>query len=229
MSYARLRQMVPGFLRRQVFYFESEIEARCGRFAAGLPERSLLLDAGAGESQYRALFPHCRYVGVDLAVGDASWNYSKLDALANLLALPFREGAFAAVLSIVTLEHVVEPGKALAEMGRVSAPGAKLFLVAPLEWEVHQHPHDYFRFTRYALERLLRESGWRVTKMEAGGGFFRLLSRRLMNALQFFPTPVMLVLAVVVTPLALVTGWLDFLDRKRDYTLGYFVEAERER
>ncbi len=229
MSYSRLRRLVPAFLRRQVFYFESEIEARCAAYAANLPQGTLLLDAGAGESQYRHLFPQCRYTGVDLAVGDANWNYSKLDALANLLALPFRSGSFAAVLSIVTLEHVSDPLLALQEMGRVSAKGARLFLVVPMEWEVHQHPHDYFRFTRYAVEHLLRQSGWKITRIDAGGGFFRLLSRRMMNALQFFPGPLMALLALFVVPMALLVGALDFLDTKRDYTLGYFVEAVRER
>lgn len=228
MSYSRLRTLVPAFLRRQVFYFESEIESRCTAYAASLPQGALLLDAGAGESQYRHLFPQCRYTAVDLAVGDASWNYSKLDALANLLALPFREDTFGAVLSIVTLEHVSDPLQALREMGRVSAKGARLFLVVPMEWEVHQHPHDYFRFTRYAVEHLLRESGWRIARIDAGGGFFRLLSRRMMNALQFFPGPVMALLAFFTVPAALLVGALDFLDQKRDYTLGYFVEAVRE-
>ncbi len=229
MSYGGLRRLVPGFLRRQVFHFEAMIEMRCAAFATALPAGTLLLDAGAGESQYGHLFPHCRYMAVDLAVGDATWNYSKLDALGNLLALPFRDASFAAVLSIVTLEHVSDPLLALREMARVCAPGARLFLVVPMEWEVHQHPHDYFRFTRYAVEHLLRESGWKISRMEAGGGFFRLLSRRMMNALQFFPAPLMALLAVFVVPLALLVGGLDFLDAKRDYTLGYFVEAERAR
>lgn len=227
MSYSQLRTLVPPFLRRQVFYFEAEIERRCAAYAASLPKGTLLLDAGAGESQYRHLFPQCRYTAVDLAIGDQSWNYSKLDALANLLSLPFRNASFAAVLSIVTLEHVSDPLQALREMGRVSATGSRLFLVVPMEWEVHQHPHDYFRFTRYAVEHLLRESGWKITRIDPGGGFFRLLSRRLMNALQFFPTPLMALLAVFVAPTALLVGALDFLDKKRDYTLGYFVEAER--
>jgi hypothetical protein len=48
-----------------------------------------------------------------------------------------------------------------------------------------------------------------------------------MNGLQFFPAPVMVVLAVVVAPVALAVGLLDGLDGRRDYTLGYFVEAER--
>ena len=37
-------------------------------------------------------FARQRYCGVDLAVGDAAWDYSRIDALADLTALPFRDG-----------------------------------------------------------------------------------------------------------------------------------------
>ncbi len=225
MSYSRLRAMVPAFLRAQIFHFENEIEERVRAFAAQLAPATLLLDAGAGEGQYRAYFPHCRYVGVDLAVGDRAWNYSRLEARADLLQLPFRDASFKAFLSVVTLEHVIDPGLALAEMARTAEPGARLLLVVPHEWEVHQHPHDYFRFTRYGIEHLLDASAWQVQSITPGGGFFRLLSRRLMNSLQFFPGYLMPLLALGVVPLALVVAGLDFLDQKRDYTLGYFVQA----
>jgi SAM-dependent methyltransferase len=227
MSYEGLRRLAPGWLRGQVFFFEEEIARRVGEFAAGLPRGARLLDAGAGEGQYRDRFPHCRYVGVDLGIGDAGWNYEGLDAVGDLLQLPFGDGSFDACLSVVTLEHVTDPRRAVEEMARVARPGAKLLLVTPLEWEVHQAPHDYFRFTRHGLAHLLGTAGWKVKRLEAGGGFFRLLSRRLMNGLQFFPAPVMVVLAVVVAPVALAVGLLDGLDGRRDYTLGYFVEAER--
>jgi SAM-dependent methyltransferase len=228
MSYSRLRSLVPTWLYRQVFFFEAEIEQRVAEFAQSLPPRTRLLDAGAGEGRFRSAFPHCRYCGVDLGVGDQSWNYSGLEALADLLRLPFRDQSFDAFLSVVTLEHVSDPGKAIAEMSRVAKPHARLLLVVPHEWEVHQHPHDYFRFTRYAVEHLLQQNGWRILTLRAGGGFFRLLSRRLMNALQFFPAPLMLLLAMIVVPLALLTAACDSLDQKQDYTLGYFVEAVRE-
>ena len=43
--------------------------------ALTLPAGSWLLDAGAGECAYKRLFGAHRYVSVDAAVGDSSWNY----------------------------------------------------------------------------------------------------------------------------------------------------------
>ena len=68
-----------------------------------------MLDAGAGERVHARYFARQRYVAVDLAVGDADWNYGKLDAIADLTALPFPSDCFAACINIVTLEHVREP------------------------------------------------------------------------------------------------------------------------
>jgi len=86
-------------------------------FAAALPAGARVLDAGAGEGQYARYFAGRRYCGVDLAVGDASWNYGRLDALADLTALPFRQGTFQAAVHIVTIEHLREPADVVRQAG----------------------------------------------------------------------------------------------------------------
>ena len=228
MSYAGLRRLIPGWLRREILYFETLIVDGVIEFARALPEGCAVLDAGAGEGQYRKYFERQKYLGVDLGVGDVAWNYSKLDCVADLLRLPFGDGSFDAFVSVVTLEHVTEPGGAIAEMARVGRSGAMLYLVVPHEWEVHQHPHDYWRFTKFGVRRLLEANGWDVVKLVPGGGFFRLLSRRLMNGLQFLPGWLMPFAALLVVPLALVVGWMDSLDSQQDYTLGYICLAKRK-
>jgi hypothetical protein len=60
------------------------------------------------------------------------------------------------------------------------------------------------------------------------GGYFRLLSRRLLSGYKFFPAPLSwLWLALVAIP-ALLLPWLDGLDRQADYTLGYICHAHKE-
>jgi SAM-dependent methyltransferase len=168
---------------------------------------------------------------VDLAVGDSKWDYSGLDAIADLAALPFREGTFDAALNIVTLEHLAEPARALAEIGRVLARGAPLVVAAPQDWETHQMPHDYFRYTRYGLRRLLEQAGFEVVEMRAHGGYFRLLARRLLNGLQFFTGGIrwlgFLPAAIIVVPPALILPFLDGADRDRNFTLGHVCLARK--
>jgi SAM-dependent methyltransferase len=225
--YAATRSLLPRWLRRYVLHFESAIEVAVRQFAAELPAGALVLDAGAGEGSYRDYFLAQRYIGLDLGVGDAAWDYSKLDVLGDLGALPFRDGVFAATVNVVTLEHVSEPGRVLCELGRTLVPGGRLLLVAPHEWEEHQQPHDYFRYTRYGIEHLLKKAGFGELRIQPVGGFFRLLSRRLFNALQFFPGPLMLIAAIFFVPPALLVPLLDPLDRRRDFTLGYICSARK--
>ena len=119
----------------------------------------------------------------------------------------------------------------MAEIARTLAPGGALLIAAPHEWEVHQAPHDYFRYTRYGLVYLLEKSGFEVRELRAAGGYFRLLARRLLNGLQFFTGGVRWLLflpaAMLLVPPALILPLLDALDRDRNFTLGYLCTARK--
>jgi SAM-dependent methyltransferase len=231
MSYASLAYRLPRPLRRHILHFEEELADAVAALAKALPAGVRILDAGAGEGQYAHYFARQRYCGVDLAVGDAAWDYSRLDVLADLTALPFRAGAFDAAINVVTLEHLPEPGLALAEIARTLGPGGRLLLAAPHEWEVHQAPHDYFRFTRYGLRYLLEKAGLEPLEIRAVGGYFRLVARRLLNGLQFFTGGVrwlgFVPAAMVLVPPALILPFLDALDRERKFTAGYICTARK--
>jgi SAM-dependent methyltransferase len=231
MSYSSAADRLPRFLRRHILHFEAAIEDALTDFARRVRPGDRLLDAGSGEGRHARYFPQARYCGVDLAVGDPAWNYRSLDAVADLATLPFRDSAFAACINIVTLEHVREPQRVLCELSRALAPGGGLLLVVPHEWEVHQAPHDYFRYTRHGVSYLLEYAGFERIEIHPVGGYFRLLARRMLNGLQFFtggarwiaflPAALLLGLPAMALP------FLDFLDRDRNFTLGYVCTAEK--
>lgn len=233
MTYTQLLAHAPRPVRRWALRFECDITDAIERFAAGLPTGSLVLDAGCGEGQHKRFFSRQRYVGIDLGVGDKHWNYRALDALGNLNALPFPDGTFAAALNVVTLEHLRDPAAALGEIARVLKPHGQLLLVAPLEWEEHQQPYDFFRYTQFGLRMLLESAGFDAIVLVPGGGFFRLLSRRLLNGLQFFMRGAGWILflpaVLVFVPLSLVLPLLEPLDRERHFTLGYICTARKSR
>ena len=231
MRYSGLAYRLPRPLRRLILHFEVSIDDAVAALAGGLAAGARVLDAGAGEGQYAHHFAAQRYCGVDLAVGDTAWDYSRLDAVADLGALPFRAGQFRAAIHIVTLEHLRQPGAVLAEIALTLEPEGVLLLAAPHEWEVHQAPHDYFRFTRYGLEYLLEQAGFAAIDIRPAGGYFRLLARRLLNGLQFFSGGLrwlwFVPAAMLLVPPALVLPCLDFLDRQRNFTLGYICTARK--
>jgi SAM-dependent methyltransferase len=214
-------------LWRYIMHFEAAVEDAVRGFAGGLTDGSRVLDAGAGEGQYAHYFKRQRYVGVDLGVGDAAWDYGRLQALADLTALPFHDQSFDACIGIVTLEHVREPASALGEIARSLKPGARILLVVPHEWEVHQSPHDYWRFTRHGIQYLLEGAGFQEIRIEPVGGLFRLLGRRLANGMQVVPLPLLPAAALLFALPALILPLFDFLDRNRDFTLGYICTARK--
>jgi SAM-dependent methyltransferase len=232
MRYRAIAERLPEFLRRHILHFECAIEDAVARLARETPAGTWVLDAGAGESQYGHFFGAQRYCGVDRVARDRSDNFHGLDAIADPTVLPFRSNSFQACLNVAALDRIAEPGCALAEMSRTLVPGGALLLIVLHDWEVHEDPREYFRYTRHGLEYLLVRAGFEHPDIEPVGGYFRLLARRLLNGLQFFTGGWRwigwLPAAVLLAPPVLVLPFLDFLDHNRHFTLGYVCTARKQ-
>jgi SAM-dependent methyltransferase len=96
-----------------------------------------VLDAACGEGYGTALLgAHgaSRAVGVDVdagAVEHARARYGREFHQADVVDLPFEDGAFDLVVSFETIEHVPDPAGALAEFRRVLAPDGVLVASTP--------------------------------------------------------------------------------------------------
>ncbi len=193
-----------------------------------------VLDAGAGECRYKEFFRHAHYIGLDFALGDASWDYGKLDVIGDLLHIPIADNAFDAVICTQVLEHVCEPKRVLCEINRVLRPGGHLFLSAPQWWFQHQKPHDYYRYTFYGLQYLFEQSGFDIIFIKPMGGYFCFLSVVLQGLhahlfpdqgpkwLKWFISGLRRFTQLIfwsLVPLMLFP--LDTLDREKDFTIGY--------
>lgn len=205
-----------------------------------VPNNARVLDAGSGEGRYKAFFQHTRYVGLDLAVGDETWDYSGLDSIGDLRELPFPNNSFDAAVCIQTLEHVNDPFQVIAEIGRVLKPGGRFYLSAPMAWHQHQKPHDFFRYTSFGFKHLLELGGMRVVEMRPMGGYFWFLSYNL-QMLHFWLFPPikqrwqwwlqlpyqLLTQALFFIILPVLFFYLDRIDTLKDHTLGWVCIAEK--
>lgn len=228
----RVEPWIPPVVKRWIDPFHTLLNDRLRAAAQSLPPGSWVLDAGAGECPHRPMFAHCHYVTLDKGIGDVRWDYSKVGVVGDILELPFKDRSFDAVINIQVLEHIHEPGQAINEFTRVLKPGGKLVLTTVMCWEIHQHPNDFFRYTKFGLEYLFRKAGLRIGAVEALGGFFWLLAFRLMNLLSFFQRGWRWIVFVLLAPwfgflVPTLLYYMDPLDRKRDYTLGYFCWCEK--
>jgi hypothetical protein len=66
------------------------------------------------------------------------------------------DGRFACVFCSGVLEHVDDFKAGLAELTRVLLPGGTLLLGVPFRQAIHDAPIDFWRFTKYAIEYLLK-------------------------------------------------------------------------
>jgi SAM-dependent methyltransferase len=143
--------------------------------AAALPAGARVLDAGAGAAPYRPLFAHCDYVTQDwpATVHSAA---RAADIVADLHDLPVAEHSFDFVLCTEVLEHVADPGRVLAELHRVLRPGGGLLLTVPFVGELHEEPHDHWRFTSHGLDGLLVRAGFAEARLRPLTGYWSTLA-----------------------------------------------------
>lgn len=107
------------------------------------------LDLGGGSGPYVEYFPN--RLGFDIAPGPG------VDLVGDAHDLShFADDTFDCVLCTEVLEHLHTPQRAIDEIHRVLKPGGKLILTTRFIFPLHNIPADYFRFTRYGLEYLLR-------------------------------------------------------------------------
>jgi len=234
--YLRVYSLFPSFLKRRINPLEYAIRSFVS--SAVLPSaRGKILDAGAGEARFRSYFEDHFYVALDSGVGDQSWDYSGVDIKADLAMIPIASESVDTVLNIQVLEHVSEPSAVLSELNRILRPGGSLFLTAPQGWHEHQQPHDYYRFTRFSLSRILLGAGFETVEIEPMGGYFHYLGHRLTYIpkvlfsqrgrwTRCFLFPLELVsLGIFCFLLPVCCYYLDFLDTKKEFTLCYQCRA----
>ena len=109
--------------------------------ARGTAER--VLDAGCGSGFQAARLAALGWTahGVDVSAGLLAAAQKRLDrpllALARLESLPYGDASFdGAVCCGSTLSFVADPARALAELGRVLRPGARLLLDGEHKWNL---------------------------------------------------------------------------------------------
>ncbi len=235
-TYLALYERFPEFLKKRINPLEYALR-RYVREAADQHAGGRVLDAGAGEKRFAGFFAQHRYFGVDLAVGDSGWDYSKIDACSDLARLPFPDESFDALLNTQVLEHVPDPQAVISEFWRVLSPGGKLYLTAPQGWHEHQQPYDFFRFTQFSLGRILSQAGFREYSIEPMGGFFHYLGQRFTyipkilfqhrsGASRILLLPLeFAALALCCAAVPMACYYLDALDRKKEFTLIYRCTA----
>jgi SAM-dependent methyltransferase len=84
--------------------------------------------------------------------------------------LPFDAEEFDTIILSDVLEHLPEPSACWAEMARILRPAGTVILNVPFYFMVHEAPHDYYRYTQFALQRFAEQAGLEAVRLEPAGG-----------------------------------------------------------
>jgi SAM-dependent methyltransferase len=169
---------------------EAAAEFLDAHFAGGAAE---MLDLGAGSKPYAPLYEPYFTACTALDVGHSPHGIDSVDVVASADEMPFADGRFDCVIATEVLEHCEDPAAVLRETARVLRPGGKALVTTPFMLGLHEEPHDYYRYTPYALRSLAEQAGLRVESIEPRGDLLAVL----LSNLLFF----------VAKPLAAVGGW----------------------
>lgn len=153
------------------------------RFASGR-----LVDLGCGKAPLFGVYR--RYVAevvwVDWA--DSLHPNPYLDLEVDLNGpLPFASGAFDTVILSDVLEHIQRPEHLFLEIARILAPRGRILMNVPFLYQIHEGPHDYYRYTEFALRRFADICGLHVIVLQPLGGSPEVFADMLAKHVQRIP------------------------------------------
>jgi len=192
-----------------------------------------LLDVGCGSMRARRWFEGwiTRYIGIDLDTSQYLEG-GRLDAYARGEELPFKDGSIDSVLGLSVLTYAPEPQRMIDEAYRVLSPGGTLIMEFTQMVPVHNEPHDYFRFTRYGAEWMLKRAGFEVVEATAVGGLMTRVALSAiagLNRINRGPTRVLTELPVraLYVVIQLVFAGLDWILFDPREVVGHVVVARK--
>ena len=170
-----------------------------------------VLDVGCGQMPFRIHLEHRfrSYEGLDCERRSPHTKYiSDAQDMSEIA-----DESYDTVISICVLEHLSRPALALSEMRRVCRTGGSVIVCVPFLARFHEVPHDYWRFTSYALAALGEQCSLAVDEMLPYGGLWSFVGHQVSTVLigMFWGVPILRWVVFWINYLVIVRGcsWLD--------------------
>jgi SAM-dependent methyltransferase len=140
-----------------------------------------LLDVGCGKMPYRKYIESNsgvnEYVGLDIETAQVYDTRIKPDYRWDGITMPFTDEQFETIIATEVLEHCHEPRIVVKEVYRVLKPEGVFFFTVPFLWNLHEVPYDEYRYTPFAMEKILKTSGFSNILIFSTGGWHASLAQ----------------------------------------------------
>jgi SAM-dependent methyltransferase len=155
-----------------------------------LPNNTSILDAGAGELQYKKYCSHLKYTSQDFGQYDGKgdgiglqtglWDQTKIDLICDIINIPVDSSSFDSIMCIEVLEHLPDPAKAIEEFSRIIKDNGLLIITAPFCSFTHFAPYHYSTgFSKYYYEHHLKKNNFEIIEITPNGNYFEFLAQEM--------------------------------------------------
>lgn len=148
-------------------------------YSSAIPQyaRGDFLDLGCGKAPLYGLYRQYQDTVTCVDWSQSFHGCSYIDVEADLnQPLPLATEAFDTILCSDVIEHLAEPNLFFRETARILRPGGHLLLNTPFTYGLHEAPHDYFRYTAFALRHFCEQHGLEVVSLKPMGGYPEVLA-----------------------------------------------------
>ncbi|MEK7641489.1 MAG: class I SAM-dependent methyltransferase [Patescibacteria group bacterium] len=214
-------------------------------FSKTLKPGNSILDVGCGIKPYEQLFKGNEYTGIEVSESGHDRGAMDADLFFDGKNIPFPAEKFDIVIASEVFEHVEYLPELTKDIHRVLKPGGTLFLSMPFVWPEHEKPYDFQRFTSFGHQKLLKECGFEIKKIEHTTGIFgtcaqimsdflidwtnSLLDRGGLSGLRYKLKFIgsRIIIAIVCAPIQIIGLVFDRIFSKKGITLDYIVTARK--
>lgn len=193
-----------------------------------------LLDIGCGNKPYeqKILAVVNKYVGCDIVQS----SLNKVDIISSADAIPLEGASFDTVISTQTIEHVGNHQGLVDEAFRILKPGGYFILSGPFNWQLHEEPYDFFRFSKHGFKLILENSGFNLIDLKENGGMWSVVGQYILmgitndhagrkNGIRFFFK--ILKLCKGINLINRLFSYLDRVDYNTVNTINYVIVAQK--
>ncbi len=147
--------------------------------------------------------------------------------------LPFKEGVFFSIKCTEMLEYLNSPEQAVSEMYRVLKDFGGVMVSTPFNLGIHADC-DFVRFTKHKLEKMFKDSGFRIVYLSEQGHYFTVLSYMMKQAILNTGSKARWLLYWTFPIFDIITKLdeCDFVKRSQflsSFTTGYFMSIIKQK
>ena len=143
-------------------------------WSKSLKKSDYILDLGCGPLTHFNFLKNSKTIYIDGA------RFDNINIVCNFeKKICIKDNSIDKILLSNVLEHIYNPSFLFSEMNRVLKTNGECFILVPFTIKHHQQPFDFNRYTKYYLERLSKESNFKLIRIKEIGSLSNIIGTAL--------------------------------------------------